>query len=281
MLWAGAVTSPSRVMIVIGQVLAEPWLRISLEGQFPTWIPVAEGLGLQIRHSHGRRPGRVLQSADRVHEWLRWHGAGRRVISRLDSWIGKKFLDDIPTASVTEFCGTGGVAWAQDLHDVYALQRWKILGSLTQALKEEFDFVYFTTASSYVRPDRLLQVIESLPRTGLYAGTPHVDAGTGIRFASGANRILSRDVVEMVVSNRLGYRNDVMEDVGLGDLIIRAGTSLVELPSINVGSFEVLRSLDDSEIERNFHFRMTSGTLSNRLDAQLMAALHERVNALD
>lgn len=268
-------------MIVIGQVLADPWLSISLNGQFPTWIPVAEGLGLQVRHSHGRRPGRALQSADRTHEWLRWHGAGRTVIPRLDSWAGKRFLNNIPTASVTEFCGTGGVAWAQDLHDVYALQRWKILGSLTQALKEEFDLVYFTTASSYVRPDRLLQVIESLPRTGLYAGTPHVDAGTGIRFASGANRILSRDVVELVVSNRLDYRNDVMEDVGLGNLIIRAGIPLVELPSINVGSFEVLRSLGESDIERNFHFRMTSGTRRERLDTELMAALHQRILSID
>ena len=268
-------------MIVIGQVLADPWLSISLRGQFPTWLPRAEELGLQVRHSHGRRPRKVLEALDRSHEWMRWHGVGRGLIPRFDTWVGRRFLNHIPSVHVSHFAETQGVAWSQDLRDVYAFQRWKVLGSLSQALREDFDLVYFTTASSYIRPSELLRVMESLPQTGLYAGTPHVDARTGIRFASGANRILSRDVAETVVRDRLHYRNDVMEDVGLGELISEMGVELVDLPSVNVDSLEVLEELSDREIDRNFHFRMTSGSRKDRRDVELMHALHMRVSAID
>lgn len=268
-------------MIVIGQVLADPWLSISLTGQFPTWLPIADELGLPIRHSHGKRPGRLVQSFDRTHEWVRWHGVGRELVPRVDTWVGRKYLDWIPSVAVTEFGATGSTAWSQDLRDVYALQRWKVLGSLQQALREDFEYVYFTTASSYVRPAELIRVVESLPVSGTYAGTRHVDARTGLAFASGANRVLSRDVAEIVIRERRHYRQDVMEDVGLGALVMSNGIELVDLPSLNVPSLAVLEGLDDSTIKRNFHFRMTSGSRKDRHDASLMHTLHQRVLKID
>ena len=268
-------------MIVIGQVLADPWLSISLTGQFPTWFPVADKLGIPVRHSHGKRPGGLVRALDQAHEWVRWRGVGQQIVPRVDTWVGKRYLDRIPRVEVSEFQDTGEIAWSQDLLDIYALQRWKVLGSLTQALREDFEFVYFTTASSYVRPAELMRVVQSLPSTGTYAGTRHVDARTGLAFASGANRILSRDVAEVVIRERRHYRHDVMEDVGLGALVERIGIPLVDLPSTNIDSLHVLQGMDDQEIKRNFHFRMTSGSRKNRRDAELMKALHERVSAID
>lgn len=275
------MTNKPRLIIIIGQVLADPWLSISTAGQFPTWLPQAERLGIPVRHSHGKKPGKVLRFLDRTHEWARWSVIGQDLIPRLDAWIGRRYLDHVPVADATKFCENEGTAWAQNLFDVYALQRWKILGSLQQALREDFDFVYFTTASSYVRPSKLLNVVERLPRNQTYAGTRHVDARTGIVFGSGANRILSRDVAELVIRERYRYRNDVMEDVGLGELITGAGVELVELPSVNVNSRELLEALSDREIEHNFHFRMTSGKRQDRQDVSLMHALHERVTRIE
>ena len=266
-----------RLMIVIGQVLTAPWLDISMAGQFPTWLPIADKLRIPVRHSHGRRSGRGLQAFDRAHEWVRWRGIGQVLVPRLDSWVGRRYRDHVPDASIENFQATGATAWSQNLRDVYALQRWKVLGSLRQALREDFDFVYFTTASSYVRPAELLRIVASLPSSGVYAGTRHVDGRTELAFASGANRVLSRDVAELVVRERRHYRIDVMEDVGLGALIMGAGIGLLDLPSVNVSSQRALDDLDDGAIEENFHFRMTSGSRKNRTDAELMRILHKRV----
>jgi len=92
---------------------------------------------------------------------------------------------------------------------------------------------------------------------------------------------MSRDVAEMVVRDRVHYRNDVMEDVGLGNLISGLGVELVDLPSVNIDSLTALNALSSQEIEQNFHFRMTSGTRKNRQDVKLMHALHERVTQIE
>lgn len=270
-----------RLLIVVGQVLVDPWMSISLEGQFPTWLRQAAELNVPVRHSHGRRSSSIVQRMDRWHEWLRWHGRGRSLIPRADAALGSRWLDRIPSVTIGNFGNAESVAWQQDLVDVYALQRWKVLGSLSQALTEEFDHVYFTTASSYVRVDRLLEVVNKLPKYGVYAGTRLEDAISGETFASGANRILSRDVAQAVVDNRRRYRNDVMEDVGLGRVVSELGYSLTALPTVNVSDDAALQALPDAELRSNFHYRMTSWLGAKRNDASLMVSLHRRLERLE
>ena len=269
------------LLIVIGQVLVDPWLEITRAGQFPTWLQDASAQGIPVRHSHGLRSNSVVRSLDRAHEWLRWHGRGRSLVPRIDSWLGRPWLDRVPHVGVGSFVRPEAVAWQQRLVDVYALQRWKIMGSLTQALTEDFTHVYFTTASSYVRVDKLLSVVNELPSTGVYAGTPFTDAISGTRFASGANRIFSRDVVEAVVANKQQYRNDVMEDAGLGRLVHDLGFELTALSSINVPSVGSVQNLSDEQILSTFHFRTTSQDSGRRNDVAVMHALHQRVKQLE
>ena len=272
---------PRRILIVIGQVLSEPWLGITMSGQFPTWLEDASREDIPVRHSFGRRSGSVVRWMDRGHEWLRWHGPGRTWVPRIDSFLGRPLRAWVPKVVVCDFVSAGHVGWQQGLVDVYAMQRWKVLSSLTQCLNEDFTHVYFTTASSYVSVRELQRVINDLPESGVYAGTPLTDAISGVTFASGANRVLSRDVVSEIVSRKTAYRNDVMEDVGLGELVSKCGFMLCELPSVNISSDSELDSLADENIRSNFHFRMTSGTRDDRHDARLMLRLHRRIRSLD
>lgn len=278
---AGSERGEPTVLIVIGQVLVDPWLRITREGQFDTWLKDASSRGIAVRHSHGWRSNYFVRSLDRAHEWLRWHGRGRSLVPLVDSRVGSRWLDRVPTVQVGAFLRPDAVAWQQSLVDVYALQRWKIMGSLTQALTEDFTHVYFTTASSYVRVEKLLSVIHELPATGVYAGTPFSDAISGTRFASGASRILSRDVVEAIVLNKRRYRNDVMEDAGLGRLVHELGFELMPLSSVNVPSVESLERLSDDQILATFHFRTTSSDPRRRHDVAVMLSLHERIIELE
>lgn len=270
-----------RVLIVVGQVLQDPWLSITREGQFPTWLVDASNAGVPVRHSFGTPPGSFLRRIDRGHEWLRWHGRGRTLVPVLDEFLGRPFLTRFPSAEVVDFLEPGHVGWRQTLPDMYLAQRWKVLGSLRMAIHEEFDFVYFTTASSYVRVSRLLEVCSELPTELLYAGTRMQDAISGEEFASGASRIMSRDMVMEVLERSREYRNDVMEDVGLGRLIRTMGVQVTPLPSVNIDSIEALVQLTDEELLANFHFRMRSGSHTNRGDAELMHKLHQRLRSIE
>lgn len=269
------------VLVVIGQTLTEPWLSITREGQFPTWLADADRLGVGVRHSHGNRLSPFAQRLDRWHEWARWHGRGRQIVPWADNLVGRPFRGHVQRVTVGSFVSPEHVGWHQNLPDVYALQRWKVVCSMQTALREPFDYVYFTTASSYVRVGELLRRIGELPASLAYAGTAHVDAISGEPFASGASRVFSRDLVERIVAERRSYANDVMEDVGVGRLARALGASLVPWPSLNIGSIQALSAASDSELLANFHFRLTSGTREQRQDAVLMRRLHERLAALD
>ena len=266
-----------RVLVVIGQVLGEPWLDIALRGQLQTWVPWAQASGLEIRHSYGKPPGPILRQVDALHENVRWTRWGRKVVPTLDRIWGTPLLKWKQDVALADFGGSDNVGWRQRLPDLYMLQRWKLLGSLRQSLLEDFDFVYFTTASSYVSPEVLMEFASTLPRTRLYAGTRMVDHDTGVTFGSGANRFMSRDVVQMVLAHSSEYRNDVMEDVGLGRLLCELGIEVVPVPSMNVETLEEISELSDSAILENFHFRLKSGRPKNRQDVDLMHALHRRV----
>ncbi len=266
-----------RVLVVIGQVLGEPWLDIALRGQLQTWVPWAQASGLEIRHSYGKPPGPILRQVDALHENVRWSRWGRKVVPKLDSVWGRPLSRWKQDVSVADFGGIDNVGWKHRLPDLYMFQRWKLLGSFRQSLLEDFDFVYFTTASSYVSPEVLVEFASMLPRTRLYAGTRMVDHDTGLTFGSGANRFMSRDVVQMVVAHSSEYRNDVMEDVGLGRLLCQLGIEVVPVPSTNVQTFAEIDGLSDSAIRENFHFRLKSGTRKNRRDVSLMHALHRRI----
>lgn len=266
------------VLIVIGDVLHEPWRSISIDGQMQTWLADVDDR-VQIRHSHARKLGVFGNWLDRAHEWARWHPRLHGVIPAIDLALGKPFRSW--TAPVQDISWSGQPGWAQGMPDLYALQRWKVATSMTQCLRvPDWNYVYFTTASSYVRVDALLERIADLPQTGAFAGTHMVEGTTGEEFASGANRAFSRDVVEYIVSHRADYANDVMEDVGVSRLIAQMGVGIIPWPSANVTSPEELDSLPDSELAFHHHFRLRSEVNGQRQDVSLMHSLHERVNAL-
>ena len=273
--------SSDKLMVVVGAVRHEPWQSMILLGQANTWMPEALDSGIPVRLSHGNGLSRVGRWLDDFHERWRWHARTQRLVPVVDNALGRPFRQKIQQVTTGVFPGTNVVAWQQRIPDYYALQRWKIIGSCVAALKEEFDYLYFTTASSYVRPKALIKVVQGLPTSGVYAGTSMIEGRTGEAFVSGASRILSRDFVEFLVRNRRSYANDVMEDVGMGRMAREFGIGLQSLNSLNIASEAELDALSDEEISRHFHFRLKSVRDGKRDDIHIMRRLHDRVHALE
>jgi hypothetical protein len=218
---------------------------------------------------------------DRSHERLRWSPRFRNIVPALDNIAGLPFRSVVPKVEVGTWAGSEQVSWSRDIPDLYALQRWKVLASLSQALTEaDWDVVYFTTASSYLRVNALLERVDALPNSGVFAGTRLVEGSTREEFASGANRAMSRDVVEAVIHHRRAYSNDVMEDVGLSRLIGSLGVELIPWPSMNIESEQALNDVSDDEIRLHHHFRLRSELKGVRQDVSLMKHLHQRVREI-
>lgn len=271
------------VLVVIGDVLHEPWWSISVNGQLETWLKDAQlDPRVEVRHSHGQRLGRLGQSLDRAHERIRWSAHGRKWIPLLDNAWGRPLRDWRPQVKVGTWADRDQTAWSQKMPDLYALQRWKVVSSLSKALEEpDWNYVYFTTASSYVRLEPLLIRIDALPSSRVLAGTEMTEGTTLERFVSGANRVFSRDVVDLIVANRKHYSNDVMEDVGVSRLATSLGIPITAWPSLNLTSIEELEATSDDVLKHHHHFRLRSESRGRRLDVTLMRALHARLVDLE
>ena len=132
-----------------------------------------------------------------------------------------------------------------------------------------------TTSSSYINTKKLENFVNSLPEKGVYVGSlPY----PGARFVSGSNRILSRDVVEVLYENRMSWKIGTIEDLELGRLIkLHLDINPTTVPIVNIESLEQLENLDHKILYSNYHFRLKSGTLKNRNDVQIMEALHKKL----
>ena len=159
--------------------------------------------------------------------------------------------------------------------DSYLTLKWKQIGAYKYLIDNfDFDFLYETNTSSYIRISKLIDKVEELPDSNLYAGsTPWESAN----FISGANRLTSRDLIERVVANRHLWDISVLEDVAFGKLVKRLGAKVIPLKSCEVPTLEALNEIDSSELMSHYHFRAKSGTPENRHDVQIMNALHSKL----
>jgi len=122
-----------------------------------------------------------------------------------------------------------------------------------------------------------MEILENQPRDGFYAGMiPYV----GADFASGSNRIFSRDLIEIIVAERKRLNSAVIEDVSIADLLRKHNVLPIPLFGLNLSEASDIDTLTAEEIESNYHFRLKSGALTNRMDVKLFHQLHDRVKKI-
>jgi len=273
------VAHSPKILVVVSHGYYSPWIDIALKGQNETWLDGEIPSNIEILHYHGSPLGKFGLLLDRVHERVRWSNRfGYALLRLFDSVVTFPFLAIIPSASTSKIFflkhKTIHVHWP----DSYLTFRWKAKGMFRYILDNyDFDFLYMTTTSSYIRLDELSRV--------LFAQTPiqflgGASAYSGANFAAGSNRVLSRDLVKTLLRNPFDYLPFPIEDLSMSKSILRKGVKLVRLPHLDINSLENLERVTDSELMNQYHFRLKSGSLENRNDVAIMKALHQRLTRI-
>jgi hypothetical protein len=86
------------------------------------------------------------------------------------------------------------------------------------SLSQEYDYIFRANVGSYVDFEALYNYVKDKPRTRYYAGY----AKNADTFASGSGYFISRDLVEMLVSQKNQISSNV-DDVAIGSLLIGNG----------------------------------------------------------
>jgi hypothetical protein len=268
------------VVCAITHGLYEPWINILQQGQLPTWLSIPSPVGFEVIHFHGKKGGPLISFYDKLHEKLRW--TNRWVATPLrwfDEIIGFPIRSFIPGTTASQHLALPDKSIQIDFTDVYATMKWKDLAVLDYFYNHTHaNFLFMTTTSSYLRPQKLMERVATLPTRGLYAGAL---AYPGANFAAGNNRLFSRDVVKRILEARRSLRCGVIEDLALGNLCAELDIQMIELPKRNISSIAELELISDQELRKEFHFKLTSGKRENRQDVRIMNELHNRIRAID
>ncbi len=100
--------------------------------------------------------------------------------------------------------------------DEYEMMHWKFKVALDQVWDLEWDYIFRTNSSTYVRKDKIYEFLLDKPRKKYYAG---VDGGG---FASGTGAILSRDCAK-IIKDQFTTEPSPSEDSLIGVYLQRNG----------------------------------------------------------
>ena len=264
--------SSQTLVVALQQVKAEPWQSIYEKGQLPTWIQKCPD-SIQIVNVYGKRPNNLIRSLDKFHEKLRWNSYLRPIPNLFDRFLNI-FLRNMNNPKWT----TGKDGKVINLN-VEVTSTNLTLPNVEIALFRYFlnstdaNYLYISNTSSYLNLDTLLKLVESFPKEKVYGGT--MVQAPQVKFASGANRILSRDLVIYLVDNFNKWKFQYLCDLSMGKLLADQNLNEVEIPSLAFTSVSEISETDQSAIKSSPHFRLKSGTLKSRNDHLLMQKIHE------
>jgi hypothetical protein len=269
------VDSP-RILVVVSHGYYSPWIDIAIRGQNETWLDGEIPSNIEILHYHGSPLGKLGIRLDKFHERIRWSNRlGYTLLALFDSFVTFPFLAITPTSSTSELMFLRHKTIHVNWPDSYLTFRWKAKGMFRYILKNyDFDFLFMTTSSSYIRLDELSRVLSKKKRIRYLGGA---SAYNGAKFAAGSNRVLSRDLVQSLLHNPFDYLPFPIEDLSMSNSILRKGIDLERLPHLDINSLDNLERVTDSELTNHYHFRLKSGSLDNRNDVEIMKTLHKRL----
>lgn len=158
---------------------------------------------------------------------------------------------------------------------------WSLIGLKTllafKHVLENYDFEYLfrTNTSSYLDTAGLLDFLEGKPKTSVYGGVVGKVFGIS-EFASGAGILLSRDVVERIVSRSKEWKHGLVDDIAVADLVAgfeNPRVPLMSLPRLDLPTLNSARATDPEMIRTNFHFRCKSESAQETIE--IMQQIHK------
>ena len=136
--------------------------------------------------------------------------------------------------------------------------------------EKEYDYIFRTNVSSYINQELLFEKITTLPRNNVLAAV--IGEVNGIKFPSGAGFLLSRDLVQYIISNEHKWDHSYMDDVALG-LFFKDKTIIPLDRRDYTDSYNNMLSDIDTTYKNHYHYRCKIDYDRN-IDVETMLKLH-------
>lgn len=253
--------SPKRVLVLVLAMDAQPWRMIEDEGQRATWAAQPDG-GIPVFWLYGKTGilGTLARYAQRAvlrftsASVFRWYS---RVVGAWVASLGVREVGDRIETTVPE---------------TYLNTNPKTVAGFRHLLAtQDFDFVFRTNSSSYVNLPMLQEFVQSIPTERFYGG--FIGESGGVRFASGACTLMSRDLVQHVVTDP-EWEFGIIDDVAMGRSMMRAGVAVQPVKRIDVLSLADIDALKAEDLRSVFVVRCKNSD-ARAHDVSAMRRVHE------
>jgi hypothetical protein len=250
------------VLILVLTVDQEPWRTIEIQGQRATWAATVDD-ELPIFWLHGRTRGlmrMLVRAGDKAIEIIGSGAALARFHRLTGVWaVGRPVRQE------------GNVVFT-GVPETYLNTNPKTIAGLRHVLeKYDFDYLLRTNTSTYVNRQLLADFVVNLPEERYYGG--FLGESGNVRYASGTCTLLSRDAVEMIVSDPQ-WEYDIIDDIAIGKSMERAGVDIQPFDRIDVLTSEHINNLTIDTLRSAFVVRC-KGAHGREHDIVAMHRVHE------
>lgn len=268
--------SPTRtILCAVSHAQQDPWFDIWVHGQCVTWQDVEDKPEFKIINFFGRKASKVTKTLDVIHERIRWSNRYfAKVLKLFDALVLLPFLFAAPKFKRDPGLSNNHDSFVVDFPDTFVTYRWKMLSLIQYYLEEtDFDFLYVTSTSSYIRPSVLLEQCKKYPTSGVYLGPLPYE---GAQFVSGSSRLISRDVAQIIWDNRFRFKISIIEDQAMAELLSKYNIYPTHLPLFNIDSRDMAGQINETNSNGIYHFRLKTILNGKRDDVMVMRNLHQQ-----
>jgi len=267
------------VLVSIQHTNREPWSSILRQNLESGWLAQDIPDEAEVIVFEGQELGVIGQNLDRFHERVRFTPPWNRPLRLWDRWLAQVGKYVVPSYEVLESFPNGVTILRIFCPETLRHSIWKQLGMFSYFLEQsKADYLFSTTSGNFVSLDRLITLLDKVPRHGCFAGTI---GSAGGPFVSGANRLMSRDVVALLIDAVHEFDAALLEDVAFGRAIEAKGVPFVELPTLNIQGVEQLEALTDAELSQYHQIRVKTGSDRARKDPEIMGLLKQRFDTMN
>ncbi len=157
----------------------------------------------------------------------------------------------------------------------------KVLSGLS-ILEKNYDVVIKTTSSSAFNFEKLFEAIEGLPLSKgepIYAGSV-IQFNSNKPFVSGANLLLNRKAIQLLLKKRVKWNHGELDDVAIGKIMRSNDVSIHKLTTLNIDTLDALGKIPLEVLKESQHFRCKSSEMP-RNDLAILKVLATRLDYRD
>lgn len=260
-------------IVVVGHALYSPWIEIFENGQLKTWLNKTPEA---VIHAFGNPVNRMIRRIDSQFWKYKWNPIFGKYLLGFQRALNPLLSRIQPKTDESFHPWFKSFTWRIGMPDLDLLMANKTMAIFRNSLSHDYGYLVTTTSSSYINLEELKATIKKLSIEKCVAG--RIIEQNNEKFPSGTFRIFSRDVIKEIVKRERSFSYWLPEDLALGRLLKTIDNiTWTNLKSVNIPDSTALDNLSDVELKNIVHFRLTSGTLENRNDTNLMRHLHERM----